>query len=64
MRANYRMQRLYIENGLAAGTSVEAEAHAAHYLSHVLRLKEGDEILTRGIEAATAGRVVGERISR
>lgn len=45
MRANYRMQRLYIENGLAAGTSVEAEAHAAHYLSHVLRLKEGDEIL-------------------
>ncbi|MBI1621575.1 efflux RND transporter periplasmic adaptor subunit [Aquamicrobium zhengzhouense] len=27
-------------------------------------LKEGDEILTRGIEAATAGQIVGERISR
>ncbi|WP_328700433.1 16S rRNA (uracil(1498)-N(3))-methyltransferase [Brucella daejeonensis] len=45
MRANYRMQRLYVENDLAAGAPVEAGPQAAHYLSHVLRLKDGDEIL-------------------
>lgn len=45
MRANYRMQRLHIEDGLAAGAAVEAPAQAAHYLTHVLRLKEGDEVL-------------------
>jgi 16S rRNA (uracil1498-N3)-methyltransferase len=39
------MQRLYIEDGLAAGTAVEAPGHAAHYLTHVLRLKDGDEVL-------------------
>jgi len=45
MRANYRMQRLYIEDALAPETPVEAAPQAAHYLTHVLRLKEGDEVL-------------------
>ncbi|WP_377514108.1 16S rRNA (uracil(1498)-N(3))-methyltransferase [Ochrobactrum sp. RH2CCR150] len=45
MRANYRMQRLYIEDDLAPETPVEAAPQAAHYLTHVLRLKEGDEVL-------------------
>ncbi|MBC2886512.1 16S rRNA (uracil(1498)-N(3))-methyltransferase [Ochrobactrum sp. CM-21-5] len=39
------MQRLYLEDELAHGASVEAADQAAHYLTHVLRLKEGDEIL-------------------
>jgi 16S rRNA (uracil1498-N3)-methyltransferase len=50
MRANYKMQRLYIEAGLGGGKlseggNVEAPTQAAHYLTHVLRLKDGDEIL-------------------
>ncbi len=45
MRANYKMQRLYIEAGLGDGVNVEAPTQAAHYLTHVLRLKEDDEIL-------------------
>ncbi len=45
MRANYKMQRIYIETGLGDGVSVEAPTQAAHYLTHVLRLKEGDEVL-------------------
>ena len=39
------MQRLYIEDDLAPDTPVEAAPQAAHYLTHVLRLKEGDEVL-------------------
>ena len=45
MRANYKMQRIYIETDLGDGVSVEAPTQAAHYLTHVLRLKEGDEVL-------------------
>ena len=39
------MQRLYLEDALAPETPVEAAPQAAHYLTHVLRLKEGDEVL-------------------
>nr|WP_254799338.1 16S rRNA (uracil(1498)-N(3))-methyltransferase [Falsochrobactrum sp. TDYN1] len=39
------MFRLYIEAGLGDGACVETTLQAAHYLAHVLRLKEGDEIL-------------------
>jgi len=45
MRANYKMQRIYIEAQLADSASVEAPTQTAHYLTHVLRLKEGDEVL-------------------
>lgn len=45
MRANYKMQRLYIEGSLGDGAQVEAPTQAAHYLTHVLRLKDGDEVL-------------------
>lgn len=48
MRANYKMQRLFIEcgeDGLRAGIPVEVPAQGAHYLTHVLRMKAGDEIL-------------------
>ncbi|MEL4377052.1 16S rRNA (uracil(1498)-N(3))-methyltransferase [Brucella cytisi] len=45
MRANYKMQRLYVENDLDDGDQIEVAPQAAHYLTHVLRLKDGDEIL-------------------
>ncbi|MHC5232654.1 16S rRNA (uracil(1498)-N(3))-methyltransferase [Brucella sp. LJL56] len=45
MRANYKMQRLYIEDDLQTGGRIEVASQAAHYLTHVLRLKDGDEIL-------------------
>jgi len=45
MRANYKMQRIYIEAGIGDGAHVEAPTQAAHYLVHVLRLKDGDEVL-------------------
>ena len=45
MRANYRMQRLYVPDDLAGGRSVEPNAAQTHYLVNVLRLTEGAEIL-------------------
>ncbi|WP_139974584.1 MULTISPECIES: 16S rRNA (uracil(1498)-N(3))-methyltransferase [Brucella/Ochrobactrum group] len=45
MRANYKMQRLYVESGLAEGDQIEVTPQSAHYLTHVLRLKDADEIL-------------------
>jgi 16S rRNA (uracil1498-N3)-methyltransferase len=45
MRANYKMQRLYITANLAARTRAEAGPEAVNYLSNVLRMKDGDEIL-------------------
>ncbi|MBQ0710066.1 MULTISPECIES: 16S rRNA (uracil(1498)-N(3))-methyltransferase [unclassified Ochrobactrum] len=45
MRANYKMQRLYVENDLQSDSQIEVASQAAHYLTHVLRLKDGDEIL-------------------
>lgn len=45
MRANYQMQRLFIDAPLAINSKIEAPADASHYLSKVLRKQEGDEIL-------------------
>ncbi|KQZ93250.1 16S rRNA methyltransferase [Mesorhizobium sp. Root157] len=45
MRANYRLQRLFVPNDLSAGAEFEADPQQSHYLSHVLRLGEGAEIL-------------------
>ena len=45
MRANYRMQRLFIGDALAAGTAVEASKEHFHYLTNVLRMAEGDAVL-------------------
>jgi 16S rRNA (uracil1498-N3)-methyltransferase len=45
MRANYRMQRLFVPDGLAAGAAVELNAAQSHYLTNVLRLAEGAELL-------------------
>ncbi|WP_309083828.1 16S rRNA (uracil(1498)-N(3))-methyltransferase [Chelativorans sp.] len=45
MRANYRMQRLYLPDDLSAGAEIETTREQAHYLAHVLRMREGSELL-------------------
>lgn len=45
MRANYKMQRLFVPDDLSAGAEFEPTPQQSHYLMHVLRLSEGAEIL-------------------
>ena len=45
MRANYKMQRLYVTADLIAGKRAETAPEAVNYLANVLRMKDGDEIL-------------------
>jgi 16S rRNA (uracil1498-N3)-methyltransferase len=45
MRANYRMQRLFVSADLRAGAKVQAGAAQSHYLANVLRMAEGAELL-------------------
>jgi 16S rRNA (uracil1498-N3)-methyltransferase len=45
MRANYRMQRLYVPHDLAQGFEIEADPQQSHYLANVLRLGEGAQLL-------------------
>jgi 16S rRNA (uracil1498-N3)-methyltransferase len=45
MRANYRMQRLYIEQDLSQGIPIEAGPAQIHYLANVLRLSPGAQLL-------------------
>ena len=45
MRANYKMQRLFVPHDLAAGTAFDASPEQGHYLTHVLRMAEGAELL-------------------
>lgn len=45
MRANFRMQRLFIDAPLSKGTAVEANSDQFNYLANVLRMEEGAEIL-------------------
>jgi 16S rRNA (uracil1498-N3)-methyltransferase len=45
MRANYRMQRLFVSADLRADAKVQAGAAQSHYLANVLRMAEGAELL-------------------
>lgn len=45
MRANYRMQRLFVGDALAGGQAFEASKEHFHYLANVLRMAEGDGVL-------------------
>ena len=45
MRANYRMQRLYVPQDLTPGAAFEASPEQSHYLANVLRMAEGAELL-------------------
>ncbi len=45
MRANFRMQRLFIDAPLFAGATAPASSEHFNYLINVLRLQEADEVL-------------------
>lgn len=45
MRANYKMQRLYVEHDLAKGAAIDLGQEQSHYLANVLRMAEGAELL-------------------
>ncbi|OLP54568.1 16S rRNA (uracil(1498)-N(3))-methyltransferase [Rhizobium rhizosphaerae] len=45
MRANFRMQRLFLQAALAPDAAIEATGDQFNYLANVLRLGEGAEVL-------------------
>lgn len=45
MRANYRLQRLFVPHQLAAGVTFDADTGQSHYLAHVLRMEAGAGLL-------------------
>lgn len=45
MRANYRLQRLFVPHDLDEGVDFSADRAQSHYLAHVLRMEEGAELL-------------------
>ena len=45
MRANFRMQRLFLDAPLSAGAQQEASSEQFNYLANVLRLPDGAEVL-------------------
>ncbi|KRB49837.1 16S rRNA methyltransferase [Rhizobium sp. Root708] len=45
MRANFRMQRLFVDAPLSLGGSVEVGADQFNYLANVLRMTDGAELL-------------------
>ncbi|MBZ9742645.1 MULTISPECIES: 16S rRNA (uracil(1498)-N(3))-methyltransferase [unclassified Mesorhizobium] len=45
MRANYKMQRLFVPDDLGPDIEFEPGQQQSHYLLHVLRLAEGAEVL-------------------
>ena len=44
-RNDFRTPRLYVEDALGEGASVQLSKPQAHYLCNVLRLKPGDGVL-------------------
>ena len=45
MRANYRMQRLFLPNDLVRDAVIEPDQQQSHYLAHVLRMKPAAKLL-------------------
>jgi 16S rRNA (uracil1498-N3)-methyltransferase len=45
MRANYKMQRLFLDQPIAAGASLPLDKAQSNYLLNVLRMGEGAEVL-------------------
>ncbi|AQX30228.1 16S rRNA (uracil1498-N3)-methyltransferase [Bartonella schoenbuchensis R1] len=45
MRVNYKFQRLFIQQPLSLNREIEIEGAQVSYLVHVLRMKEGAQIL-------------------
>jgi 16S rRNA (uracil1498-N3)-methyltransferase len=45
MRANYKLQRLFIDNALSAGISIDLDKLQTNYLVNVMRMKSGQPVL-------------------
>lgn len=45
MRANYKLQRLFVPHDLGPGLTFDADRGQSHYLAHVLRMEPGREVL-------------------
>ncbi|MBB6482832.1 16S rRNA (uracil(1498)-N(3))-methyltransferase [Rhizobium lusitanum] len=45
MRANFRMQRLFVTSDIKAGSAIEADQDQFNYLANVLRMEDGAELL-------------------
>lgn len=45
MRANYKLQRLFIDAALGEGQSIGLDKAQANYIANVLRMKSGDTLL-------------------
>ncbi|AYG58194.1 16S rRNA (uracil(1498)-N(3))-methyltransferase [Rhizobium jaguaris] len=45
MRANFRMQRLFVVSDIRANTGIEADRDQFNYLANVLRMEDGAELL-------------------
>ena len=45
MRANFRMQRLFVTSDIKAGLAIEADQDQFNYLANVLRMEDGAELL-------------------
>ncbi|CAI2935934.1 Ribosomal RNA small subunit methyltransferase E [Aminobacter niigataensis] len=60
MRANYKMQRLFVPDDLSSGAAFDADPQQSHYLAHVLRLGEGAEVLLfNGRDGEWSARIAG-----
>ncbi len=58
MRANFRMQRLFVEAALGPGLQCDADADQFHYLCNVLRMEEGADLLVfNGRDGEWSGRI-------
>ena len=45
MRANYKLQRLFVEEPLSVCGKLDLDETRSHYLKNVLRMNEGSELL-------------------
>lgn len=45
MRANYKIQRLFLEQSLRQSANIKCDKPQINYLANVLRMKSGDQIL-------------------
>lgn len=62
MRANFRMQRLFVEEPLGRGGAVTPSRQQLHYLKNVLRLRDGSELLVfNGRDGEWLARLAGTR---
>jgi len=61
MRANYTLKRLFVPDSLAAGAAFDLAAEQSHYLSNVLRMAEGAELLVfNGRDGEWLARVIAK----